>query len=99
MEEADVLCHWIGIVNEGALWCVGPQQRLKSLYGGGYRLFINCHKLKFIKLQQTQEESKEDFWKSQSIHMSEIHKSVEDFVEKLCPNSIMLQNFNGNFIF
>jgi len=50
MEEADVLCHRIGIVNEGALWCVGPQQRLKSLYGGGYRLFINCHKLKFIKL-------------------------------------------------
>ena len=50
MEEADVLCHRIGIVNEGALRCVGPQQRLKSLYGGGYRLFINCHKLKFIKL-------------------------------------------------
>ena len=24
MEEADVLCHRIGIVNEGALRCVGP---------------------------------------------------------------------------
>ena len=50
MEEADVLCHRIGIVLDGILRCVGPQVRLKTPYGGGYHLFINCHKEKYIKL-------------------------------------------------
>mmetsp|Transcript_26279 Transcript_26279/g.23158 ORF Transcript_26279/g.23158 Transcript_26279/m.23158 type:complete len:217 (+) Transcript_26279:520-1170(+) len=44
MEEADVLCTRIGIITQGTLRCIGPQTRLKSLYGGGYHLFINCHK-------------------------------------------------------
>jgi len=38
MEEADVLCSRIGIVSNGRLRCIGPQQRLKSLYGQGYNL-------------------------------------------------------------
>lgn len=42
MEEADVLCNRIGIVADGILRCVAPQVRLKSIYGGGYHLFINC---------------------------------------------------------
>ena len=42
MEEADVLCNRIGIVSDGILRCVAPQVRLKSIYGGGYHLFINC---------------------------------------------------------
>lgn len=50
MEEADVLCHWIGIVMDGVLRCNGAQVRLKTKYGGGYHLFINCHKSKYIKL-------------------------------------------------
>jgi len=45
MEEADVLCSRIGIVNNGVLQCIGSQTRLKNLYGGGYHLFINCDKL------------------------------------------------------
>ena len=44
MEEADVLCNRIGIVSDGVLKCIGSQVRLKSLYGGGYHLFVNCHK-------------------------------------------------------
>lgn len=44
MEEADVLCNRIGIVNNGVLMCIGSQNRLKDLYGGGYHLFINCEK-------------------------------------------------------
>lgn len=44
MEEADVLCNRIGIVSQGILRCVAPQVRLKSIYGGGYHLFINCQK-------------------------------------------------------
>lgn len=43
MEEADVLCNRIAIVNDGVLRCIGSQNRLKNLYGGGYHLFINCH--------------------------------------------------------
>ena len=49
MEEADVLCNRIGIVSEGILRCVGPQVRLKSLYGGGYHLFVNAQKEAKIK--------------------------------------------------
>ena len=41
MEEADVLCTKIGILSKGILRCVGPQIILKSLYGGGYHLFLN----------------------------------------------------------
>lgn len=64
MEEADVLCNRIGIVTDGILRCVSPQVRLKTIYGGGYHLFVNCHKSKFIKLlkerkkMQKREESK-----------------------------------------
>ena len=50
MEEADVLCNRIGIVNDGILRCVGPQVRLKSIYGGGYHLFINCQRGKVLSL-------------------------------------------------
>ena len=42
MEEADVLCHRIAIVNNGVMSCLGSQTRLKDLYGGGYHLFLNC---------------------------------------------------------
>ena len=42
MEEADVLCNRIGIVNNGVMTCIGSQDRLKELYGGGYHLFLNC---------------------------------------------------------
>lgn len=44
MEEADVLCNRIGIVNNGVLSCLGTQNSLKNLYGGGYHLFVNCEK-------------------------------------------------------
>ena len=44
MEEADVLCSRVAIVNDGVLRCIGQQVVLKSLYGGGYHLFINCHR-------------------------------------------------------
>jgi len=59
MEEADVLCNRIGIVNDGILRCVSNQVRLKTLYGGGYHLFVNCQKQKLLSLQQKQEERKQ----------------------------------------
>lgn len=54
MEEADVLCSRIGIVNNGVLKCIGSQVRLKNLYGGGYHLFVNCQKAKYLKNLQAQ---------------------------------------------
>jgi ATP-binding cassette subfamily A (ABC1) protein 5 len=44
MEEADVLCNRIGIVNNGVMTCLGSQEHLKEKYGGGYHMFINCDK-------------------------------------------------------
>ena len=49
MEEADVLCNRIAIVANGILRCVAPQVRLKSLYGGGYHLQINCQKISHLQ--------------------------------------------------
>ena len=49
MEEADVLCNRIGIISQGVLRCVGHQMRLKMLYGGGYHLYISCHKEKYLR--------------------------------------------------
>lgn len=42
MEEADVLCQRIGIMAKGALRCLGPQLRLKQLYGSGFKIFFTC---------------------------------------------------------
>jgi len=55
MEEADVLCSRIGIVNDGILRCIGPQVRLKTLYGGGYHLFVNCLKAKQLRVVREKE--------------------------------------------
>ena len=41
------------------LRCIGPQVRLKSLYGKGYHLFVNCHKERYIENEGKQEESNE----------------------------------------
>lgn len=44
MEEADVLCNRIGIMQHGVLRCIAPQLILKQKYGGGYHLTINLKK-------------------------------------------------------
>lgn len=48
MEEADVLCNRIGIISSGILRCIGPSVRLKTLYGGGYHLFVSCHRDRYL---------------------------------------------------
>ena len=61
-----MLCNRIGIVNDGILRCVGAQIRLKSIYGGGYHLFVNCqkgkmlHLLKKLKRQRQRERRREE---------------------------------------
>ncbi|ORX90745.1 hypothetical protein K493DRAFT_265395 [Basidiobolus meristosporus CBS 931.73] len=42
MEEAEVLCNRIGIMAHGTLRCIGPQLRLKEVYGNGFKLTYNC---------------------------------------------------------
>jgi len=41
-KEAEVLCQRIGIMAKGTLRCLGPQLRLKQLYGTGFRLQFIC---------------------------------------------------------
>ena len=41
MEEADALCHRIGIITHGTLRTVGNQLRLKKDYGQGFRLSLS----------------------------------------------------------
>lgn len=114
MEEADVLCNRIGIVTDGILRCVGPQVRLKTLYGGGYHLFINCHKAKYIHLLKKsrkekkrkseheampKEDTKDEEIEEEDLKLSEIHHNLKEFVHELIPSVLLLQEFNGNFIF
>ncbi|KAG9307569.1 hypothetical protein G9A89_023134 [Geosiphon pyriformis] len=42
MEEAEVLCNRIGIMAKGTLRCLGPQLRLKEIYGRGFKLSFSC---------------------------------------------------------
>ena len=35
-------------MSNGVLRCIGPQARLKSKYGGGYHLYVNCHKNAYL---------------------------------------------------
>ncbi|CAG8491768.1 7977_t:CDS:10 [Scutellospora calospora] len=42
MEEAEVLCNRIGIMAKGTLRCLGPQLRLKEVYGRGFKLSFSC---------------------------------------------------------
>ncbi|CAG8563001.1 1690_t:CDS:2 [Ambispora leptoticha] len=42
MEEAEVLCNRIGIMAKGTLRCIGPQLRLKDVYGRGFKISISC---------------------------------------------------------
>ena len=41
MEEADALCHRIGIITHGTLRTIGNQIKLKKEYGEGYRLSLS----------------------------------------------------------
>ena len=42
MEEAEALCTRIGIMAHGRLMCVGSSQHLKTQFGKGYTLTVNC---------------------------------------------------------
>ncbi|KAJ3074904.1 hypothetical protein HDU98_009873 [Podochytrium sp. JEL0797] len=41
MEEAEALCHRIGIMAKGTLRCIANSLRLKELYGSGFRVYFN----------------------------------------------------------
>lgn len=40
MEEAESLCHKIGIIVNGKFVCFGPLEYLKNKYGSGYKINI-----------------------------------------------------------
>ncbi|VDM95252.1 unnamed protein product [Thelazia callipaeda] len=52
MEECEVLCSRVAIMNRGELQCVGPIQHLKQRFGEGYSLTIRLSKKESIKSVQ-----------------------------------------------
>mmetsp|Transcript_15183 Transcript_15183/g.23442 ORF Transcript_15183/g.23442 Transcript_15183/m.23442 type:complete len:142 (-) Transcript_15183:223-648(-) len=77
MEEADVLCNRIGIVNNGVMRCLGSQARLKLLYGGGFHLFVNC-------LREVSDASKA---KDEKTRLAELenYQKLEKFMKEKVP--------------
>nr|APD26541.1 ATP-binding cassette transporter subfamily A member 5 X1 protein [Brachionus koreanus] len=53
MEEAEALCHRIGIMVNGELKCLGSSQYLKEKFGSGYLLEAKCDKLRKLEFDQT----------------------------------------------
>ncbi|OUM68606.1 hypothetical protein PIROE2DRAFT_32023, partial [Piromyces sp. E2] len=51
MEEAEVLCHRIGIMSHGTLRCCATQLRLKELYGSGFKLSYSNQPEKYKELK------------------------------------------------
>ena len=134
-----MLCNRIGIVADGILRCVAPQVRLKSIYGGGYHLFINCQKGKVLQLLRKMKRRKEreqekrktaeekmimsgirEEIKQASANNNEhssdedrknsdddeeadddatIIQRVADFIKGELPSSILIREFNGNFVY
>jgi len=45
------------------------------------------------------EEDKHEEAHEEEFHLSEIHKKVKDYIKELIPTVLLLQEFNGNFIF
>jgi len=114
MEEADVLCTRIGIITDGLLRCVGSKVRLKTLYGGGYHLYVNCHKDKyFLKMQLESEERlgkaprSEEFKgdlvvsssMSREFNPEYYHLKLKSYIAEFLPRSVLRSEFNGNFVF
>ena len=77
MEEADVLCNRIAIVNNGILRCIAPQVRLKTLYGGGYHLEINCQKERYLKIQRQMQRRRARKEKQNQVKQIQKAKSLE----------------------
>ncbi|EGR34219.1 hypothetical protein IMG5_020170 [Ichthyophthirius multifiliis] len=88
MEEADILCNRIGIITNGSLRCIGQSVSLKNLYGGGYHLYINCHKEKYLENYLNDEEKKQ-------INQ----QKLLEFIQVLLPRSKKVSEFNTNFVF
>jgi ABC-type multidrug transport system ATPase subunit len=54
MDEAESLCHKIGIQINGQFVCMGSPQHLKMKYGSGYRIVVDVsnHSVPIAKMVQ-----------------------------------------------
>ena len=109
MEEADVLCDRIGIINKGNMKCIGNQTHLKNKFGSGYQLFINCYQKKLLEiiknsidLQDIHENllvPNEVKINAEGKTMGIIYKELVKYIKELIPSSKLVRAFQGNFIF
>ncbi|KAI8909841.1 hypothetical protein EDD86DRAFT_190603 [Gorgonomyces haynaldii] len=63
MEEAEALCHKIGIMAKGTLRCLAEPLRLKQLYGPGFKIFANSNEDDTAKVCQYLESILPSGWK------------------------------------
>ena len=87
MEEADVLCSRVAIVNDGVFRCIGPQVVLRGLYGGGYHLTVQTRN------------PKQGGYFDQGIIVEDTVSRVKEFVVSVVPQANLLSEFNGNLIY
>jgi len=92
MEEADVLCSRIGIITDGALRCIGPQTKLKNKYGGGYHLYINCHKDNYLSKHM-------NLAKPNGNYEAECWSKLQTYIKNLLPKADLKSCFNGSFVY
>jgi len=106
MEEADVLCNRIGIFKDGGLKCIGPQTRLKKLYGDGYYLNINCFRDmdSYLNSKQKTEDTDASLATNTNLmadieEMEPYYDKLKSFIRDILPKSELRTAFNGNFCF
>ncbi|MCP9257948.1 ATP-binding cassette sub-family A member 1 [Dirofilaria immitis] len=68
MEECEILCNRLAIMNHGQLQCVGPIQHLKHRFGEGYTLTIRLSTNESISKVRSSMESLLPFARLEAIH-------------------------------
>eukprot|EP01132_Coremiostelium_polycephalum_P005009 gene5009-6238_t len=93
MEEAEILCDRVCIINKGAMKCIGRIPELKTRYGAGYTLSVTtthdtpihdfiCEIIPNVKLIHEISLNKTYSVPRSSVRLSTIFKSIQENKEK-----------------
>lgn len=74
-----------GIFKDGGLKCIGPQTRLKKLYGDGYYLYINCFRdmNSYLASKHNPEESKQQSEEKEESSPTSPQSSITVKIQRL----------------
>eukprot|EP01112_Ceratiomyxa_fruticulosa_P002105 TRINITY_DN1223_c0_g1_i2.p1 TRINITY_DN1223_c0_g1~~TRINITY_DN1223_c0_g1_i2.p1 ORF type:complete len:847 (-),score=170.51 TRINITY_DN1223_c0_g1_i2:138-2678(-) len=79
MEEADILCDRVCIIDHGTMKCIGQTAELKNRYGAGYSLTITGNAPVSSSSSSLQPES----------------DAINEFIQELIPGSILVNSLAG----